>query len=601
MLNRRDLVLAAVAAALARPSVTAASPGGGRLDALLTTFINDELDRSPETITQLGLDKGDRAAAKSKLDQRSLDARAKDKADNLRRLGQLRALDRRAMSGRDAVNYDTMDFVLRVQADADRRFAFGDMPGSPYMISQLSGAYQEVPDFLATQHAIETSADAEAYLERLAAFATVMDQEIEKARHDAAAGAVPPDFAIDKAIVQMSALRRQPAEGASLVQSLVRRAHENGIAGDWNGRAARIYEGRVRPALDRQIALMRDFRIHATHDAGVWKLPGGKAYYDASLEYWTTTATPPAEAHQTGLDLVASLSAELDQRLKAQGLTNGSIGQRLRALFDDPSRRYPNTDAGKAQLLADLNAKVRLVQAKLPAWFGTLPKAQVEIRRVPLYLEAAAAGGYYEAGSLDGGRPGAFYINLRDTAEVPSWILPSLTYHEAIPGHHLQLSLQQQADLPLIRKVVWFSAYGEGWALYAEQLAAEMGMYKDDPLGRIGYLHDAMFRAVRLVVDTGLHHMRWSREQAIRYYVDTLGDPEASATTEVERYCVWPGQAFSYMIGKLAWLRLRARAKAALGDRFDIRAFHDAGLSPGATPLTVLDGLIADYTRARMA
>ena len=237
----------------------------------------------------------------------------------------------------------------------------------------------------------------------------------------------------------------------------------------------------------------------------------------------------------------------------------------------------------------------------MPQYFGVLPKTKVVIRRVPVATEAGAPGGYYNAGSLDGSRPGAYYINLRDTAEVPSWTLPTLTFHESIPGHHLQLSLQQEAGLPLIRKVVWFSAYGEGWALYAEQLAEEMGMYQDDPLGQVGYLHDAMFRAVRLVVDSGMHGMRWSREQAVKYYTDALGDPEASAITEVERYCVWPGQACSYMVGKLTWLRLRERAKASLGPKFDIREFHDAGLLPGATPLAVLDGVIASYEKARMA
>jgi uncharacterized protein (DUF885 family) len=286
--------------------------------------------------------------------------------------------------------------------------------------------------------------------------------------------------------------------------------------------------------------------------------------------------------------------------MKAQGMTTGTVGQRLRAMYDDPKYHYPNTDAGKAQLLADLNGKVKVVQAKLPAWFKTLPKSTVEIKRVPPYVEAGQPQGYYQQGALDGSRPGAYYINLRDTAEIPSFFLPTLTYHEAIPGHHLQLSLQQEADLPLIRKVVWFSAYGEGWALYAEQLADEMGMYETDPLGRIGYLHDAMFRAVRLVVDTGMHQMRWSRETALAFFIDTLGDTDASAATEVERYCVWPGQACSYMVGKLTWLRLRARARAALGARFDIREFHDAGLLPGATPLTVLDGVIAAYTKAKL-
>jgi uncharacterized protein (DUF885 family) len=600
MLNRRHMLVAAAAAALAaRPGLAATSPAKAQLDVLLAAFIDEELGRSPELATTLGLDKGDRAAAKAMLDDRSLAARAKDVTDNYDRLTRLRSIDRSALAGPDAVNYDTVAFLLQNQDDTARAVPYGDGPGAPYVISQLNGAYQSIPDFLDSQHKIETKADAEAYLARLNAFAVAMDQEAEKARHDAGLGVIPPDFAVEGALVQMRGLLQIPAERAPLVQSLVRRS--KAIDGDWAAVAAKIYAGKVQPALDRQIALMGEFKAKAVHDAGIWRLPQGKTFYAVSLEGATTTPITPAEAHQTGLDLIARQTAELDGLLKTQGLTTGTVGERLRALYAEPKYHYPNTKAGKAQLLADLNAKVKVVQAKLPAWFKTLPRAAVEIKRVPPYIEAAQPQGYYQQGAMDGSRAGAYYINLRDMAELPSFSLPTLTYHEAIPGHHLQLSLQQEADLPLIRKVVWFSAYGEGWALYAEQLADEMGMYETDPIGRIGAMHDAMFRAVRLVVDTGVHQMRWSREKALAFYIDTLGDKETSAATEVERYCVWPGQACSYMVGKMTWLRLRARAKVALGERFDIREFHDAALLPGATPLVVLDAVVAAYTKARLA
>jgi uncharacterized protein (DUF885 family) len=293
--------------------------------------------------------------------------------------------------------------------------------------------------------------------------------------------------------------------------------------------------------------------------------------------------------HKTGLDLVASLSSQTDVLMKAQGLSQGSVGQRFRAMYDDPRRRYPNTDEGKEKLLSDLNAKVREVRGRLPQYFGALPKAEVEIRRVPKAIEAAAPGGSYDPPPIDGSRPGVYWINLRDTAEVPRWTLPTLTYHEAIPGHHLQLSLQQEADLPMVRRAAFYSAYGEGWALYAEQLAEEMGVYENDPLGEVGYLQSGLFRAARLVVDTGLHSMRWSREQAIATMAEIDGEPVSSAATENERYCVWPGQACSYLVGKLTWLRLRTAARTALGPRFDIRQFHDWGLLAGNMPLTVLE------------
>jgi uncharacterized protein (DUF885 family) len=337
---------------------------------------------------------------------------------------------------------------------------------------------------------------------------------------------------------------------------------------------------------------------HAVHDAGVWRLPDGEAYYRASLQSWATTDRSPADIHKLGLDVVADCIAQLDMLMKAQGMTKGSVGERLRAMFKDPRFIAPNTDAAKDKIIADLNDKVRAVRAKLPQWFGVLPKAEVIIKRVPKNIEASEPLGYYNNPSLDGKRPGIYWINLRDTREAPSWTLPSVTYHESIPGHHLQLSLQQEAGLPLIRKAAFFSAYIEGWALYAEQLAVEMGMYDQDPMGHIGQLHDAMWRGIRLVVDTGMHAMKWSREQAVRYFADNAGDPDSAVITEVERYCVWPGQACSYMLGKQEFLRQRERAKKALGARFDIRKFHDAMLLEGAVPLSLM-GELADRYIAR--
>ncbi len=305
----------------------------------------------------------------------------------------------------------------------------------------------------------------------------------------------------------------------------------------------------------------------------------------------------PAEVHKLGLEVVADCTAAIDAIMNANGMSKGSVGERLAAMFADAKFRYPNTDDGKEKLIADLNVKLDVVSKRLPAYFATLPKAPVVIKRIPKYTESGAPGGYYQNASLDGKRPGAYYINLRDTAEVPSWTLPTLTYHEAIPGHHMQISIAQETDLPLIRRIGGYNAYVEGWALYAEQLAVEMGLYDGDPWGHIGQLHDAMLRGVRLVIDSGLHAMRWSREQAVAYYSATLGDPESGAISEVERYCVWPGQACGYMVGKRTILSLRERAKTALGGKFDIKAFHDAVLKPGALPLdtlaAVIDSMIA--------
>jgi uncharacterized protein (DUF885 family) len=599
LIHRRRLIASAAALA-ALPAAnalaqSAPSPARAPLTALLDDFMQRNLRRSPETATSLGLDKGALAAEKARLDDRSLAQWTRDKAENVARQKELATIDRAALSGIDAVNYDTVAYVQDIQAEGDRQFDYGGLgAGLPYIVTQQSGAYSTVPDFLDTRHAIETADDAEAYLARMSAFARAMDQESEQVRHDAGLGVIPPDFILATTLTQMKQFADTPADKATLVDSVARRAAAKGLAGDWRGRATRLYDGEVMPALRRQMALLDGFRAGATHAAGVARLPHGEAYYAVSLKSATTTDMTPDEVRKVGLEQVALLTARLDEALKAQGLTQGAVWERMRGMFADPRFLYPNTDEGKAKLIADLNLKVAAVQAKLPAWFGTLPKAKVEIRRVPPAIEAGASSNY-QSGTLDGSRPGAYYIVLRDTAEDPSFLLPTLTFHESIPGHHLQGTLSRQAGLPLIRQTIWFDAYGEGWALYAEQLAGEMGMYDDDPWGRIGYLHDALLRAARIVMDAGLHSQGWTREQVIRYYVENQGDPESAAVTEVERYCAWPGQACSYMIGKLEWLRLRQLAKDRLGARFDIRRFHDAGLLTGATPLKVLDRVIGDY------
>jgi uncharacterized protein (DUF885 family) len=588
------LMTAAAVAAATRPvrmlaQGASASPA---LNTLFEQFMKESLDLSPINVTELGLDTGQRAAQKSELDDSSEAGMAKQKALTASQYSRLRAFNRASLGTADALSYDVVMYGLRTTNAADAAFQYGAAgAGAPYVLSQLTGSYQSVPSFLNTQHTVESRADADAYLRRLAAFATMMDQEVEVARHDVALGVVPPDFVLAKTLTQMRLLRAPAPEKSPLTESLVRRTQAGSIRGDFASQAAGIVGSKVYPALDRQIALLAQLSKTATHDAGVWRLPNGAAYYSASILGQTTTNRKPAEIHRLGLDLVREHSARIDELMKKQGMTHGTVGERLRAMFMDPKYLYANTDAAKEVLLADLNRRVRSVRTKLPRFFATLPKAAVEIRRVPKEIEAGAPDGYYNLPSLDGKRPGIYWINLRDTSEQPKWLLPTLTYHESIPGHHLQLSIQQEAGLPLIRKVSAYTAYIEGWALYAEQLADEMGEYDDDPLGRIGQLHDSMFRAARLVIDSGIHSMKWSREQAIKYYTEALGDPVNGAISEVERYCVWPGQACCYMLGKLKFLAERERAQKALGARYDIRRFHDSVLLTGAVPLDLMNGV----------
>jgi uncharacterized protein (DUF885 family) len=620
VLSRRHLLLSAGATAalagcatatpepMAPPPMAVAPPppapppsASAQLTTVLDRVFEEALSDSPQMVTQLGLDKAERAAAKSKLDEASLADLARDKQMTAEQLRRLRSVERTGLTGLPGVNYDSVLYTLEREDEGNRRFNYGYRgAGQPYVLSQLTGSYQQIPDFLGTQHTIETKADADAYLSRLSAFADVMDQETERARHDVGLGVIPPDFVVERSLTQMKGLLGRP-EVSPLVTSVATRAREKGIAGDYAGQAARIYSDRVVPALNRQIALMTEIRPRATHDAGAWRLPDGEAYYALALQTSTTTTLTPDEVHQMGLDQARELSARADTILKGAGYTRGTVGARIQALFRETKYRYPNTDAGKEKLIADLNEQVRVMSRRLPEMFATLPKAPVEVRRVPKFIEAGAPGGYYNTPTLDGSRPGIYWINLRDTAENPTWTLPTLTYHEAVPGHHMQLALQQEADLPMIRRATFFSAYGEGWALYSEQVAKELGVYEKTPLNELGQIQASLFRAARLVVDTGLHSKRWSRERAIETMSSIDGSPKSSATTEIERYCVWPGQACSYMVGKLTWLRLRDKARTALGPRFDMREFHDAGLLIGAVPLTVLEGVVDQYIAAKRA
>jgi uncharacterized protein (DUF885 family) len=605
MMNRRELFASATAvaalAALPRAASAqgAAAPTGeaAKMYAMFDRSMDQAMRASPELPTYLGIDKGAMAWSKSLLGDNSATAMAVGRAQVKRDLAELRSIDRKQLTGMDAVNYDTVEFVLSVQDEGNSKFAYNNGgSGAPYALSQLTGAYQSTPDFLDNAHTIDNADDADAYLSRMECFSRVLDNEAETARRDAAMGVIPPDFVLAKTVTQMEAFLATKTEETTLVASLIRRAGEKKIEGDYARVATKLYDERVRPALERQLALVKSWQPQAVHDAGVKRLPKGDEYYAVSLKNYVTSDISPEEVHKLGLELVKSLGAKADALFKKGGMSKGTVGERFAAMYADPKQHWPNTDEGKEALIASLNEQVKEISPLLPKYFGQLPKAPVEIRRVPKAIEAGAPGGYYNSPSLDGKRPGIYWINLRDTAEQPKFVLPTLTYHEAIPGHHLQLALNNEAgDLPLIRKIIGFSGYSEGWGLYAEELAVEMGMYKGKPLDEAGMVHDAMFRAVRLVVDSGMHYYGWSREQAVKYYVDNIGDQESGAITEIERYCVWPGQACSYMVGKITFMEQRARARKALGRRFDIRKFHDAVLLSGGTPLKVLENVVGDY------
>jgi uncharacterized protein (DUF885 family) len=396
----------------------------------------------------------------------------------------------------------------------------------------------------------------------------------------------------------MRKLRDVAPETSTMVDSIVKRTADKGITGDWGRRAAAIVANNVYPALDRQIAAMERLRPTSRPGDGAWRLTNGDAIYAEALRQATTTNFSPAEVHQMGLSQVAEISAQIDSILKSQGYTQGTVGERLAALNKDPKQLYSDSDAGRADLLAGLNAGVKDMYGRLPQAFATVPSAPLEIRRVPPEIQDGASNGYYRRASLDGARPAIYFINLKDVGDWPKFTLPTLSYHEGVPGHHLQISISQESkDIPTLRKLGFFSAYSEGWALYAEQLADEMGVYANDPLGRAGFLQSFLFRAARLVVDTGLHTKRWSREQATDYMVATTGFARPRSQREVERYCTQIGQACSYKVGHMAWTRARDEAKRTLGDRFDIKQFHEV-LKEGAMPLSILERRIRERSAA---
>jgi len=592
-MDRRTMMIGTAVTALlagtARGAAGAADQGSKSLNALFDQFMKENLDLSPMTATSLGLDSGERARQKGLIDDFSLAGIRTQKALTARQLARLRQFDRTSLSGADTISLEVILYGLRTSDAANRTFDYG-APGAgvPYVLNQSTSGFLAISSLLYSDHQITDKADAEAYLARLGGFATALDQEIEVVRHDRALGVVPPDFIIARTLEGLRRLRAPSPEQSPLTQSVAQRVREQHIAADYAQPAARLVKDRVYPALDRQLALLEELRTSATHDAGVWSLPKGEEYYTASLINYTTTDRNPADIHRQGLEMIKEHTARLDQLMRRQGLAQGTVAERSKALNEDPRFLYPNTTAGKDALLADLNRRVKSVWSKLPAWFGAMPKSTVEIRRQPKERESGESQGYYTPPSLDGKRPGIYWINLRDTAELPQWFVPTLTYHESIPGHHLQGSIQQEAGLPLIRKVASFDAYIEGWALYAEQLAGEMGEYDADPMGQLGQLRSSMLRGVRMVVDSGIHAMKWSRERAISYFVDVMGDQQATAVTEVERYCIIPGQACSYMLGKLEFLAGREREREALGASFDIRKYHDKVLLPGALPLDML-------------
>jgi uncharacterized protein (DUF885 family) len=595
-LDRRTLLagMGMASAGLAMPAWGADS-ADARLDALLTRQFDQALIDDPTRAASLGLDIGARAGLRARFPDWSAAARtARDRRIDTD-LAALRAIDRGALGDNARVAYDSAEFDLvahqRLARFSYHTGGFAHRAG-PYAVTQLGGFYTGVSTFLDSQHPVKTKADADAYIARMEATPALLDDDSAILRANAAMGVVAPRFIIEQALQQLGRLRDGDAASKTIVASLARRANAIGLTG-YDARAQAIFEGPIRAALTRQIEVLTALLPKAGDEAGVSRLPDGPAYYAATLAQHTTTDMTAEQIHQLGLDQLADLHARMDKLLTAQGFKEGSLRQRLDALTATDGQLFANDDTGRAALLAYLNDRLTAIRARLPQVFSRMPRAPYEIRRVPPEIEIGAPGGSAQAGTPDGSRPGIFFINLRDTHEWPRYTLPTLAFHEGAPGHLFENALKfEDAALPLYRQSSYVTAYGEGWGLYAEQVAAELGMYDDDPLGEIGYLASYAFRASRLVVDTGLHAKGWNRQQAIDFMVENSSETPSSARTEIDRYIVYPGQACSYKVGQTAISRLRDDVSSHRD--YDIKRFHDVVLGAGRIPLAVLERRVRD-------
>jgi uncharacterized protein (DUF885 family) len=599
--NRREFIAGAGAAVAALANLPACARREPEVDvgSLLAEIANELLADYPENATALGIDTGARASLKSRLSDRSAAGQEAIAKRVAARLMRLKTID--AASLDEAARVD-LDVVRTAHETAAEGFAFpyGEVAllnqnwswrNAPYVVAQNTGAFLEIPSLLEEQHLVSTREDAESYLARLSAYAGQIDGETERLKAAAAQGVIAPDFLLDKTLAQLRLARSGNPSGWSIVASFARKAAS--VGGDFANQAERIAARQVGPALDRQLAELEAHRARATADAGAWKLPQGDSYYAWALRAATTTRMTPAEIHERGRAELAELQAEMDSILKSQGLTRGSVGERMTSLGEDPRFKFPNDDTGRAQIMALLRERVADMRERLPRAFATLVPGNFEIKRMAPEVEPGAPGAYGGPGSIDGKQPGKFWINLGTTELWRRYSLPTLAYHESLPGHVWQG--EYAFKLPLVRSLLAFNAYSEGWALYAEQLADELGVYENDPFGRLGYLQSIAFRACRLVVDTGLHAKRWTREQAIQWFASTNGSGIEEVTSEVDRYCAWPGQACGYKVGHSEINRLRAKAQQALGAKFDGRRFNDAIVGSGGVPMVVLARIIDAY------
>lgn len=601
-INRRTAVSILAASATTPLWSTTTTPGATTSADAAALKILDQTARHllqlfPESATSLGVDRGADARLRSRLTDRSAAGQRAVAARLRQDLAKVQTIDLAPLSHAVRTSVDVVrsaySTALEGLALPYGDVAVGGWRNTPYVVIQNVGAYLDVPRFLDSDHQIDSPLDAHAYVERLRSYPRQLDGELERLRAARETGLVPPAFLIDKALAQLRLSAKSANEGGTLVESLVRRTKN--IPGDWDREARAIASRDVVAALQRQIDELERARKSATDDAGMWARPHGDEFYRWALKASTTTTMTPDEVHALGFDELERLHAQMDMIMRTLGLTAGTVGERMQALAKDPRYQFSEGDVGRAEILAFIDERLRWVRQQLPRAFRTLVDPHMEVKRLPPEEEPGAPTAYGGAGSIDGRIPGRFWINLRTTSLHSRFALADLAFHESIPGHIWQGEFTH--DMPRIRQLLAFNAYSEGWALYAQQLADELGAYENDPVGRLGYLQAIAFRACRLVVDTGIHAKRWSREQGVRFFVEKNGSNPLEVASEIDRYCSWPGQACGYKVGHSEINRQRELAKRNLGERFDVRDFNDVVLRGGNVPLDVLARNVAQGGR----
>jgi uncharacterized protein (DUF885 family) len=596
--HREDAVSSDPPAAPASAAPAAADPAAedARLLAFLDSAFDEDIASSPETLTALGVKTNydrlnDYSEAQGERQQALVQAqlaRMKSEFDysRLSPAGQLNYRLFEYNAGRSAENYRWRDYGFAMSTN-----------GSP------AGSF---PVFLINQHRVDSVADAEAYVARLRDTERAMREINAEVRSQAEKGIVPPRF--NFAPVRADAKRAisgapfGAGSDSPLLADFRKKVGALDAPADVKARliadASAALSGPFRRAVGEMLATLDTIEPKAAGNSGAWSLPNGADYYASRLRAQTTTDLSADRIHQIGLDEVARIHREMEA-IKTQVGFKGSLQAFFQHIKTGPQYKYPNTEAGRQQYLKEANAFIAQVMAKAPQWFSRLPKAPLEVRAVETWRQETASVAFYNRPSPDGSRPGIFYVNLADMNQVLKPQIEGIAYHEGAPGHHFQIALQQELEgVPKFRRFGGYGAYSEGWGLYAERLGREMGFYQD-PYSMFGHLSLELWRAVRLVTDTGLHSKRWTREQAIKYFQDNSLLSERDIVKEVERYINNPGQATSYKIGQLKILELRERAKSALGDRFDIRDFHAAVLENGPLPLDILEQQVDAYIAAK--